>query len=688
MNFIRILLLLVVGISVGKTTIAQSENEIYSLLTQLRVAQHDTTKMDIYLSLADSYIGEDVDKALNNANLAVILSSNLKDEHRLLLAYEQMMRIYFEIKYDLPKSLEYLEKAKAIDTTATTVQDRANLLGYEGRIFLAVNDFENAQEAFFEQLQTYRKLNDRAGVAQVNYHLGTLWYERRDYEQALLHYSNALTTYVELHDAEGRIHTLNKLGQTYGALRDYDHSLQFSLEALSLAQQLSDDFLQTSINANLGTAYLNLGNLGNALKYYRVALEYGEELENERLIAQIANKLGDTYHGLCNEPKAAQYYKRALDLAEDIDNKNVRKEVYQSLYEYHDEYSRHDMAYLYLKKLTQIKEELYNEERTRQFINNQIRYQTATKEEENKRLKANELENKVIISNQRIQNYVLVFFIFIVLLATYFLYNAFKQKKEYNKVLKEEVKKQTLSLEKSNQELLTSNQQLEQSNNELERFAYIASHDLKSPLRNIISFLNLIQRKMRKYDDEDLKEYLRFATDSAKQMNQLIADVLEFSRIQNAESEKQSVDLNESLILVMKNVQDMMEEKQATVETQALPVIEGNSVHILQLFQNLIANGIKYNKNPNPQVSIQHRSEKDHYLFSIADNGIGIEPEFHDKIFQMFKRLHTGEEYSGTGIGLAICKKIIQNLNGKIWLESTPGQGTTFYFTIPNGQTP
>ncbi|MEL7021378.1 MAG: ATP-binding protein [Bacteroidota bacterium] len=529
----------------------------------------------------------------------------------------------------------------------------------------------------------YRRLRNRPGIAQVNYHLGALWFERKDYEQALHHFSSALAAYTELSDADGRIQTLSKLGRTYGALRDYKKSLQFGLEALGLAQQLKDDFLQTSINTSLGTAYLNLGELGDALKYYRVALDYAEELENDRLIVQVAGKLGDTYHALCNEPKAAEYYKKAIDLAQDIDNKNVHRDLYQSLYEYHDEYGRTDMAYAYLKKLTQIKEELYSEERTRQFINNQIRYQTATKEEENKRLKANELEHQVIISNQRIQNYVLTFFIILALLATYFLYNAFRQKKAYNQELQNEVKKQTLSLEKSNEELLASNKQLEQSNNELERFAYIASHDLKSPLRNIISFLNLIQRKMRKYDDEDLKEYLRFATDNAKQMNQLIADVLEFSRIQHVESEKQPVDLNESLILVMQNVQELMEEKHAIVESHSLPVVQANSVHVLQLFQNLVGNGIKYNENPNPKVFIRHRSEADHYVFSITDNGIGIEPEFHEKIFQMFKRLHTGKEYSGTGIGLAVCKKIINNWGGKIWLESDPGEGTTFYFTIP-----
>ncbi|RMG78848.1 MAG: hypothetical protein D6714_17315 [Bacteroidetes bacterium] len=298
-------------------------------------------------------------------------------------------------------------------------------------------------------------------------------------------------------------------------------------------------------------------------------------------------------------------------------------------------------------------------------------------------MRQRELENKITIQNQRLQNYVLLIIIIVVLSASVILLNAFQRKKAYNKLLELEVQKRTGELAESNRELKNFNVKLEQSNNELERFAYIASHDLKSPLRNVISFLNLIERKLKDTSDKDIQEYLRFATDNARQMYNLIQDVLEYSRVSEKEVPVEKVDLNDSLMLVLQNLKEEMQSKQAVVFSKPLPVIEANSVHVLQLFQNLIGNGIKYNHSRKPKVVLNHRMDSANHVFSVIDNGIGISQEYHDQIFQMFKRLHTKEEYPGTGIGLALCKKIIDNLGGKIWLESTPGKGTTFHFSIP-----
>jgi light-regulated signal transduction histidine kinase (bacteriophytochrome) len=266
----------------------------------------------------------------------------------------------------------------------------------------------------------------------------------------------------------------------------------------------------------------------------------------------------------------------------------------------------------------------------------------------------------------------------------YLLFRSKRKTQASNVVLEEEVKRRTVELLVSNTELQTTNARLEQSNSELERFAYIASHDLKSPLRNIISFLNLIDRKVRKLEDTDLKEYLRFATDNARQMHVLIQDVLEFSRIESDKvTHLESVDLNESLMLVLQNLQEPMQIKGVNVQSPILPVVQTNGVHIMQVFQNLIGNGIKYNESGNPTIQISFSQNSNEYQFAIHDNGIGIAPEYHDQIFEMFKRLHTRDEYKGTGIGLAICKKIVINLGGRIWIDSQVGNGATFFFTIP-----
>lgn len=668
----------------------QSNPTLTDLLTKLRLAEHDTMRMDLHIRLSDFYLNNEVnsDKATDHANLALILAQNHGEKRRELLALDKLIRVFYEVKFDLKKSLEYLQKANTVDTTAITITDKALLLGHEGKLFRAVNDFEKSQRAFFKQLTIYEYQNYETGIATVNFDLATLFFDQKDYQQALLYYEKALQKYISLNDIKGKTVTLNAIGQTYGKLEDYQKNLSHSSDALVLARALNDKLRLANINSNIGFAYLHLDKLTDALNHYNAALIIGEELQNNRIIAEAADALGHIYHKLCNEIEAADYYEEALTAAQKADSKSLKKDIFQSLFNFHEDYGRDSVSFFYLKNLTALKDELYNEERSNQLVHNQIRYETEKKEEEVKMLRQLELENKITIQNQRLQNYVLLIITLLVLSVSIILFNAFKRKKAYNKLLEMEVQKRTGELADSNAELKTFNVKLEQSNTELERFAYIASHDLKSPLRNVISFLNLIERKLKNTEDKDIKEYLNFATGNARQMYSLIQDVLEYSRINEKEVPTAEVDLNESLMFVLQNLKDDMQSKGAVVFAKPLPVIEANSVHILQLFQNLIGNGIKYNINRKPKVILSHRMDSASHVFSVIDNGIGISEEYHKQIFQMFKRLHTKDEYPGTGIGLALCKKIINNLGGEIWLESVPGRGTTFYFSIPKNAHP
>ncbi|GEM_PF-1783642 len=663
----------------------QSNTRIFDLLTKLKLAQHDTARMDIYLQLADVHIeeGNSAEKAINNANLALILAQNYKDKRREFLALERLTRVHALLTYDLKAAMTFLNQAKAIDTIYTTVIDRVRIYGDEGKIFMALNDYEKAQRAFFQQLTIYEQLHDHKGIAAVNYELGQLFFEQKDYRQALAYFNKALDLYNEFNDMRGRMYALNALGQTYGQLGDYTRNLQHCTEALYLAQTLNDHLQLAEIHVNIGYAYDHLNNATEALRYYTGALLIGEELDNLRIIARAAREMGNIYRQLCREEEAFHYYAEALQAAQQVGSKSLLKDIYESLFTLYDENGQEAQAYHWLKKLVQIKDQLYDEERTRQLIHNQIRYETEKREEEVKLLRARELQNQIIIQNQRLQNYALIIFVLLVLAGVVILINALKRRKAYNELLEKEVQKRTAELQRYNEELAASNQQLEQSNAELERFAYIASHDLKSPLRNIISFLNLIERKVRQNADPQLLEYLKFATESARQMHQLILDVLEFSRVNQAELQLDEVDLNESLVLALRNLKEEMSQKNAVVESMQLPTVRANSAYMLQLFQNLISNGIKYNERRIPLVQIGVTEQADHYEFYVRDNGIGIDPQYKERVFEMFKRLHTREEYQGTGIGLALCKKIVFKLGGNIWLDSEPGRGTTFFFTIP-----
>ena len=225
--------------------------------------------------------------------------------------------------------------------------------------------------------------------------------------------------------------------------------------------------------------------------------------------------------------------------------------------------------------------------------------------------------------------------------------------------------------------------ELEQSNKELERFAYIASHDMKTPLRNIVSFINLIQRKLKNYDDKDVHEFLEFASSNARYMHSLVQDILEFSKISKSESSFEEIDLNQVVLNVVNHSQNYIQDKNAVIQLDNLPAIVANKTQIHQLFQNLIENGVKYNESEEPEVKIFAKYTEKNLIIVFEDNGIGIPDTFKEQIFEMFKRLHNNATYQGTGIGLAICKKIVDLHQGEIEVASNESQGSKFTLTFP-----
>jgi PAS domain S-box-containing protein len=225
---------------------------------------------------------------------------------------------------------------------------------------------------------------------------------------------------------------------------------------------------------------------------------------------------------------------------------------------------------------------------------------------------------------------------------------------------------------------------LSRSNNDLEQFAYVASHDMKEPIRMVSNYAMLLSQKYRNKIDPEADEFIGYITEGAKRMQELIEDLLAYSRIGRTDaSESALIDCNKVFEIAKANLHEIIEDSGANLEFQELPTIHGKEPQLVRLFQNILGNSLKFrspDKTPEIQIKCEKRSEQ--YLFSIADNGIGISPEYAEKIFVIFQRLHNREKYGGTGIGLAVCKKIVELHGGKIWVESDPGNGATFKFTL------
>lgn len=236
---------------------------------------------------------------------------------------------------------------------------------------------------------------------------------------------------------------------------------------------------------------------------------------------------------------------------------------------------------------------------------------------------------------------------------------------------------------KEGTELLISklNEDLLRSNKELENFAFITSHDLQEPLRMVTSYTQLLALKYGDMLDDTAKEYINYSVEGAKRMYELINGLLAYSRISRKEITRTVVDTTKVIDIVKANLSLVLRERKCTIETSDLPVLLADQNQMIQLFQNLIANGIKFSKDP-VRITVSARTEPAQFVFAVSDNGIGIEPQYFEKIFQVFKRLMPRDQYEGTGIGLAICKRIVENHGGRIWVESEPGKGSVFHFTI------
>ncbi|MEM9265524.1 MAG: ATP-binding protein [Cyanobacteria bacterium P01_F01_bin.13] len=231
------------------------------------------------------------------------------------------------------------------------------------------------------------------------------------------------------------------------------------------------------------------------------------------------------------------------------------------------------------------------------------------------------------------------------------------------------------------------NAELTRSNQELEQFAYVVSHDLQQPLQSIFGFAKLLAYTYRDQLDAPVNQYIHQIINASQHMAQLIQDLLTYATVGQSEQLCDPIDCNQVMEKVLAELQQSIHESHADIIIDGLPIICANETQLSQLFQNLLSNALKYQSAEQPpQVQVSAEHQKNEWLFKVHDNGIGIQPEYFDQIFQIFRRLHTKDEYPGTGIGLATCKKIVESHGGRIWVDSKPTLGTTFFFTLPEPQ--
>ena len=405
-------------------------------------------------------------------------------------------------------------------------------------------------------------------------------------------------------------------------LKQTEEAISFYEKAIVIAEKINDIPPYCIAMGNAGIAYADLGKKDKAVKCSEKSIELVKNQTNKHFELNIYQMAGRVYQLVQQYTKADQWFTEASKLYEEMGKAVDNFELFRYWSETLHCMGRHLEAYEKITRFVQQKDELHKLNKEAELNDATLRF-------------------------------------------------------EY-----EEGKKEQELLKKKNAEIEEYAHKLEMSNFELNQFAHVASHDLKEPLRMISNYSQLLHRSAKENMNADQKEYLFYINDGAKRMMNVIQNLLQLSKI-NATQKRYAVGMNEIIVEVMQSLKLIAEEKKVTIQSPKLPIVLADRVHMLQLWQNLIGNAIKYNNSEKPKVEICYEDRGSIHYFEISDNGIGIEPSYREKVFIIFQRLHHRNEYDGTGIGLAICKKIIDSLSGKIWIEDSALGGTKFCFTIP-----
>lgn len=542
-------------------------------------------------------------------------------------------------------------------------------------IHQSIGNYEAAFEHQMQALSIYDIENNILGKINAHYNIGNIFYYQSQYQKALEHYQKSKNFADELRNERATYACLAALGSVHEKLGNYDKSINYNERSLRLAEKLNYKTGIAYAKGNIATNYKKQGKMDLAEQAIKESLALKKEV-NDRVGTVGSNiDLSNLYLEWNKPQKALPFLEEALATAVEVDAKARQPEIYNTLAAAYDKMNDPVKALFYTKKYIALKDSLISEKTLEEMGQSKQRYQIREQEHEIAMLKKNDE-----IRKQQFYIFAIAFVAFLMFLWWY------KSKLDYqNKVNRLLGEKNSLLADK-NEEIHIKNKQLENSNEDLQQFAYVASHDLKEPLRMINSYTNLLSRRYNDLFDESGKEFMFYVVDAVKRMETLLDDLLDFSRAGTQPAPTAFISLKDVMVIVEANLRHRLQTLNATliIKDEHLPKVKAHRTMLIQLLQNLVSNGVKFKGDRDPEVIIDCVKEEGQYVVSVADNGIGISKDNLEKVFEMFRRLHTRDEYEGTGIGLATCKRIVTTWGGDIWVESTKDVGSTFFFSFPD----
>lgn len=531
----------------------------------------------------------------------------------------------------------------------------------------ALSDFEKAIEYNLKALNIAEKMKDKSSISGSYRNIAVVYLKAHNYDLAIKNAERSCLLAYESKDSAAIAHSLETHGKILNTIGNPQAAIVKFQEALNVMEKADDKPFTAELLMQIGESYMQLNELDKSEYYYKKCFEYESFLgyyEHPNLYFKWGNLCVKTNRNAA----ALKAFNTSLALAEKKQLKDLIQKDNAALADLYKQTGDLSKAFTYLAKASAYSDSLFSETNTRHLAEAQFKYDVAQGEynmaQREKQIQALQLSQGRFWFGTAIG-----IFLLITVALVYFL----RAKAMNNRAL----------LQKT-AEIQSQNRRLQDSNEILHQFAYASAHDLKEPLRSIGSFTSIIAKRYLPLLPPEASEYMNFVTGGVKRMESLLSGLLEYSTI-IAEDHTATKAFNVQSVLddVIKNLHSKIIEKGAVIEYKnCATYLLINRLHLVQLFQNLIGNALKFTSET-PKITVNCTLQKEVILISIKDNGIGIKLEHGDKIFKLFQRLSRAPQYEGTGIGLTICKNIVEKHNGKIWFESEEGQGTTFFISLP-----
>lgn len=563
-----------------------------------------------------------------------------------------------------------------------------------GISYLMAGEFDKAFEHFSTVEKYFRQEGLQAQVASTLLNIGSLYKMRGDAGMAKKVLSEALEISNTTKHQELQLKCLSALGKVCESNRDFDEAMKYQLKALAIGEEREYPGLVISCKNNIGQLYQLQEEYSLAKLQYQEALEIAQGKNMLQMMQSLSLSLGKLARVQENHWEALAYLEKAENLAERMEHDAMILETANELAELYQKLGNYQKAFAYSRRASDLRferQEKMNSDRMQELI---AAYDAEQKEKELLQLRKERLVEQYKIVGVS----VLAFFALLALLALYLRYRE-RQKsfsilneqhrkiQHQNRILQQqysEIEDKSNQLAGKSQEIKTQNRQLQMMNMELKHFARAASHDLREPLRAIRSYMNLLGTRYEQDFDHKAKEFLSMASAGAVRMEDLLNDLYQHAQVGRSKEDLRKVSIPKLMKEVLSDLHVSVSEKNALIVCENLPEVMGFQTELRMLFQNLVSNAVKFTPAASqPKVLITGSEDVNNWYIEVKDHGIGIPEEYHDKIFAIFERLHSREEFAGSGIGLATCQKVVQHHGGEISVESKPGFGTTFRVSLP-----